>query len=261
MTDAGTNTGGATARPPLGLALSSLLRADATVLLRSKVSATLSVLLPIVILVATTFGKSQSRLGGSTLTIGLALTLGLLTSSMLGYTLAVAHDRETGVLQRLRAAPVPTWGIMGSRMGIQVAANLAGSIIVVVVGVILHGLALGAGQFLLVLVVALLGGVSFLAIGQAVVGLVKSATAVLAVSRLIFIVLILLGLVGGTGLLGDTLNTISQWTPVGALMTLFADVLNQAAWSAQDAWSLVTCVAWTAVCATIGIRWFRWESR
>lgn len=92
---------------PCGLSLRSLLRADATVLLRSRVSTTLSVLLPGVIVVATTFGKSQSRLGGTTLTIGLALVIGLLTSSMLGFTLAVANDRDTGVLQRLHAAPCP----------------------------------------------------------------------------------------------------------------------------------------------------------
>ncbi|MCQ9163465.1 ABC transporter permease [Arthrobacter sp. STN4] len=255
MTDTGT------VRPPLNLALRALLRADATVLLRSKISATLSILLPVVILVATTFGKSQHRLGGTTLTIGLALVIGLPTSSMLGFTLAIAGDRDTGVLQRLHAAPVPTWAIMGSRMGVQVAANLVGSIIVVVVGVILHGLALDAGQVLLVLGAALLGGVTFLSIGQAVVGLVKSSAAVLAVSRVIFIVLILLGLVGGTGLLGDTLKSIAEWTPVGALMTLFADILNRAGWSAQDGWALLACVAWTVVCAGIGIRWFRWESR
>jgi ABC-2 type transport system permease protein len=82
-----------------------------------------------------------------------------------------------------------------------------------------------------------------------------------AVSRLVFIVMVLLGLVGGTGLLGDTLKTIAQWTPVGALMTLFADILIEAGWSAQDGWALLACVAWTVVCAGIGIRWFRWESR
>lgn len=59
MTEASTST----ARGRAGLAMRSLLLADATVLLRSRVSTVLSVLLPIVILVATTFGKSQPRLG------------------------------------------------------------------------------------------------------------------------------------------------------------------------------------------------------
>jgi ABC-2 type transport system permease protein len=176
-----TNTGVDTARPPLGLAMSSLLRADTIVLLNSKTSIGLSMLLPVVILVATTFGKAQTRLGGSSLIIGLALTLGLIAS-----------------------------------------------VVVVIVGAIVHGLTLNAGQYALVLGVAVLGvavlgAAMFLAIGQALVGLVQSTSAINAISRLLMIVLILLGLLGGTGILGDTMKTIADWSPVGALMTLFSD--------------------------------------
>ncbi len=175
-----TNTGVDTARPPLGLAMSSLLRAVTIVLLNSKTSIGLSMLLPVVILVATTFGKAQTRLGGSSLIIGLALTLGLIAS-----------------------------------------------VVVVIVGAIVHGLTLNAGQYALVLGVAVLGAAMFLAIGQALVGLVQSTSAINAISRLLMIVLILLRLLGGTGILGDTMKTIADWSPVGALMTLFSDVLNK----------------------------------
>jgi ABC-2 type transport system permease protein len=215
-----TNTGVDTARPPLGLAMNSLLRADLVALLNGRTSLILSTLLPIVIVVANTFGKAQSRLGGSSVIIGLALTLGLLTSSLFGYTLALAHDREVGVLQRLRVTPAPTWMIMTSRLVVQVATNLTASVIVVIVGAIAYRLTLNVGQYLLVLAVAVLGAAMFLAIGQAVVGLVQSTNAINAISRLLMILLILLGLLGGTGILGDTLKTIAAWSPVGALMTL-----------------------------------------
>jgi ABC-2 type transport system permease protein len=256
-----TNTGVDTARPPLGLAMNSLLRADSIVLLNSKTSVVLSILLPIVILVATTFGKAQSRLGGSSIIIGLALTLGLLTSSLFGYTLTLAHDREVGVLQRLRVTPAPTWMIMTSRLIVQVATNLIASIVVVIVGAIVHGLTLNIGQYLLVIAVAVLGAAVFLAIGQALVGLVRSTSAINAISRLLMIVLILLGLLGGTGILGDTVKTIADWSPVGALMALFSDVLNRSVWNGQDTYSLLACVGYIIVFAFIGIRWFRWNSR
>ncbi len=250
-----------TARPPLGLAMGSLLRADSIVMLNSKTSLVLSALLPIVILVATTFGKGQSRLGGSTLTVGLALTLGLLTSCLLGYTLTLAHDRDIGVLQRLRVTPAPNWMIITSRLIVQVVTNLIASIIVVVVGAIVHGLTLNAGQYLLVIAVATLGAAVFLAIGQALVGLIRSTNAISAIGRLLMIALLLLGVLGGTGILGDTIKAISDWAPVGGLMTLFSDVLNQSAWSGPDTSSLLVCVAYVVVFAFIGIRWFRWESR
>lgn len=256
-----TNTGVDTARPPLGLAMNSLLRADLVALLNVRTSLILSTLLPIVIVVANTFGKAQSRLGGSSVIIGLALTLGLPTSSLFGYTLALAHDREVGVLQRLRVTPAPTWMIMTSRLVVQVATNLTASVIVVIVGAIAYRLTLNVGQYLLVLAVAVLGAAMFLAIGQAVVGLVQSTNAINAISRLLLILLILLGLLGGTGILGDTLKTIADWSPVGALMTLFSDVLNASAWSGQDTYSLLACVGYTMIFAVIGIRWFRWDTR
>lgn len=213
------------------------------------------------ILVANSFGKGQSRLGGSTIIIGLALTLGLLTTSLFGYTLALAHDREIGVLQRLRLAPAPTWMIMTSRFVVQVATNLVASVIAVLVGAIVYGLTLNVAQYLLVLAVAVLGAAVFLAIGQAVVGLVQSTSAINAIRRLLMILLILLGLLCGTGILGDTMKTIANWSPVGALMTLFADVLSQSPWTGQDTYSLLACAGYIIVFAFIGIRWFRWNSR
>ncbi|BAS13641.1 hypothetical protein AHiyo8_19440 [Arthrobacter sp. Hiyo8] len=91
--------------------------------------------------------------------------------------------------------------------------------------------------------------------------MIRSTNAISAIGRLLMIALLLLGVLGGTGILGDTIKSISDWSPVGGLMTLFSDVLNQSAWSGQDTGSLLACVAYVAVFAFIGIRWFRWESR
>jgi ABC-2 type transport system permease protein len=239
----------------------SLLRADTIVLLRNRVSATLSILLPIVIVVATSFGKAQTRLGGAEPVIALALTIGLITSCILGYSLSLAHDREVGVLQRLRVTPAATWMIMTSRLCVQVVTNLIASIIVVIVGVILHGLTPTVGQYALVLVIVIVGAAMFLAIGQALVALVPSTSAINAIGRILFVVLLLLGIFGGTGILGDVMKSIAGWSPVGALMALFSDALNQSAWSAQDTYSLLACAGYIIVFAFIGIRWFRWDSR
>lgn len=247
-------------RPPVGLAFGSLLRADLLVLLRSRVSAVLSILLPVVIIVATTFGKAETRLGGSAEIVGLALSIGLITSCLLGYSLTLAHDREVGVLQRLRVSPAPTWTIMTSRLTVQVAANLVGSLAVIIVGAILHHLGLDPLQYVLLLATAVLGAAMFLALGQALVALVRTTGAINAIGRILFIILLLTGLLGGSGVLGDTMQSIADWTPVGALMILFSDVVSGAAWSGQDANALIACVGYVVVFTFIGIRWFRWES-
>lgn len=261
MTDAAHSATATGTRPPTGLVAGSLLRADSLVLLRSKVSVVLSILLPIVIVVATSFAKSQNRLGGPNVIIGLALTLGLITSCLLGYSLTLARERESGVLQRLRVTPAPTWMIMTSRLVVQVITNLVASVIVVIVASILHGLSLDAGQYALVIGIAALGACVFLAMGQALVGLVKSTAAINALGRILFIVLVLLGLLGTTGILGDTMRVIAEWSPVGALMTLFSDVLIPVASTGPDAYALFACVGYVVIFAVIGIRWFRWDSR
>lgn len=239
----------------------SLLGADLLVLVRNRVSGFVAVLVPVVVVIATSFGKRTGALGGSDLTIGLAITIGLITSSLLGYALSMAQDRHVGVLQRLRVTPAPTWMIMASRLIVQIVANLIVSLIVLIIGVIIHGLSLNAGEYVLVLAVAVFGAAIFLAIGQALVGLVDSVSAVNAISRILFVLLILLGLLGSTGVLGDVIKAISQWTPVGLLMVLFSDALTLAAWTWQDTGALLAGAGYIVVFAFIGIRWFRWDVR
>lgn len=260
MTDALTAPPLTTGRPSRGLAFAALLRADGLVLLHNRISSFVSILVPVAIVVATGLGARGARLGGPTVTIGLALTIGLMTSSLLGYAISMAQDRDAGVLQRLRVTPAATWLIITSRLVVQAIANLVVSVIVVIVGVILHGLKLTVGQYAMVLAVAILGAAVFLAIGQALVGVVNSATAVNALGRVLFVLLLLLGLLGATGILGDIVKTIAAWSPVGALMTLFSDVLGASAWSNQDTYALMACAGYVIVFAFIGIRWFRWES-
>jgi ABC-2 type transport system permease protein len=124
--------------------------------------------------------------------------------------------------------------------------------------------AAGVGRGLgavLVLLVSILGGAVYLSIGQALVGLVKSADTVSAVARVLYIALIVLGTLGLAGALGSAWKSIARWTPVGTVMTLFGGVLNLSAWSGRDTLSLVVSVAYIVVFAGIGIRWFQWVAR
>ena len=248
-------------RPPVGLVFKSLLRADATTALRNKYTGLMNLFLPLVIVIVDSFGKTANRLGGVGVVIGLALILGLGTSSLLGYPLTLSHDRDAGVLRRLRVAPVPGWSIITSRLAIQVMFNLVTSIIVIIVAAVLHGFTLSAGRYALFIATALLASVMFLSLGQAVAGLLRTYSAVLAVGRVLFMLLLLVGLVGYSGVLGAGMQTAALWTPVGALITLFSDVLGTAGWAANDGWAVLACLVWTAAGAFIGLRWFHWEAK
>ena len=249
----------------MGLIFSSLARADFTVLVRTGRTMILNIAVPILILVVTGLHNGKSSGAGAfqvaSFDIGLALAYGLMSSSLIGYSVTVARDRDGGVFQRLRVTPAPTWAIMTSRLLVQLVLDLVMTVIVVVIGTIMHHLAFSVGDFLLFGCVSLLGGVMFLAIGQAVVGLVRSATAVNAIGRILYVLLLLLGLLGSSGLLGDTVKAISEWSPVGAMITLYGGVLNLGSWGQLETNALIASAIYIVVGAFVGIRWFRWDAR
>jgi ABC-2 type transport system permease protein len=256
---------GDTVRAPIGLIYGSLLRADFTVLRRSGRTVILNIAVPILILViiGLRLGNGGNALtnSGTGYVIGLALTYGLMASSLMGYSITVARDRDAGVFQRLRVTPAPTWAIMTSRVIVQIVVDLIMTVVVLIIGGIMFHTALSVGQYLLILCVSILGGAMFLAIAQAIVGLVRSAVVVNAVGRILYVVFLLLGLLGSSGLLGTTVKSISGWTPVGAMINLYVGVLNIAQWDWTDTNGLIATVGYIIIGAFIGIRWFRWESR
>ncbi len=241
--------------------LRSLLQADFVVLLRNRRAILAGLLSPIYIMFIAKSEKTQARLGGSHFLVVLAVTLGILSLALMGYAVNMARDRERGVFQRLRVTPVPQWTIMVSRLLIQVLISELIAIVVLVVGSRMNNITFSAGEYLSTLLVALLESAMFLAIGQALVGLVKSASTVTAVSSLLFAALLLTGLLGNSGILGDTFQTFSKWTPVGTIMSVFQSVLHQVAWNGHTTLSLFACFGYIVLCGFIGIKWFQWEAR
>jgi ABC-2 type transport system permease protein len=250
-----------TTGPPLQLVFRSLLRADFAVFLKHRRALIISMILPVFLLLTTGSNQATHNFGGAVFVIGLAIAYGLTATSIMGDALTVARAREKGVFQRLRVTPAPTWTIMASRLVMQSGVNLIIALVVVIIGTRIHHLSPSVGQYALVLLVSILGGAVFLSIGQALVGLVRSTETVQAIARLLFAALILLGTLGQSGALGSFWRTISHWSPVGAVMTLFAGVLNLSAWYSRDTLSLAACCGYVVVFAGIGVRWFRWDAR
>ena len=87
---------------------------------------------------STSGNKATDNFGGAVYIIGLAIAYGLTATSLMGYALTVARDREKGVFQRLRVTPAPTWTIMSSRLAMQSIANLIIALVVVIIGTRIH---------------------------------------------------------------------------------------------------------------------------
>jgi len=250
--------GASCALPALGPTLAALLEVDFSVQLRNYRSLMLSMLLPVVVLVAFFANKRAAALADPTIRVSLVIMLGMATIAIFGYALNVATDREAGVFQRLRVTPTPAWSIMMSRLVVQVAVILLMAIVVLIVARIFQNVTLDPLAYGLTLAVVIAGSAVFLGIGQALVGLVGSADTLNAVSRLVYIPLFGLGVLGRTDILGSTVEDIARWSPGGIVITLLAGAMEPATWGSDAWWSLLACVGYTALFVFLGIRWFQW---
>jgi ABC-2 type transport system permease protein len=113
--------------------------------------------------------------------------------------------------------------------------------------------------YLLTLLVVILSSAVFLGVGQALVGLLKSADMVNGVGRLSFLPLYALGLFGHSQIFGTTFETIALWSPGGAVTTLLSGAMHPAAWNGETWWALLVSLLYASVFAGVGIRWFQWS--
>src|ERR1700759_1542963 len=96
--------------------MSSLLRADFTTQWRNRKSFILILIVPVIILIS--WKSLVEKLGGG-FVLANCITVGLTAIGLMGYSNSVARDREKGIFQRLRLAPVAPASIMMSRVCVQ----------------------------------------------------------------------------------------------------------------------------------------------
>lgn len=246
--------------PSLRAIFRALLRADATVQVRNARALLVSFVMPIVLIYALFTGKRGPALGSPDMRVASALTLGMAALALVSYTLSIARDRERGVFQRLRATPAAAWTIMVSRLAVQVVAMLVLALVVLLAAYVLEKFSLSLEAYFLTFVVVFLGSALFLSVGQALVGLIKSADTVTALSPLAFVPLVTLGLFGHSTILGTDFEMISRWSPGGVVVALLSGAMEPGSWSADTWWALLASLAYSVLFAGIGIRWFRWST-
>lgn len=132
--------------------------------------------------------------------------------------------------------------------------------VVLVAARLLENITLSPAAYALTLVIVLLSSATFLSIGQALVGLVKSADTVNAVAPLTYLPVLALGLLGHSSALGDTFETVARWSPGGVVALLLSGAMQPSSWSADTWWALLASIGYSVVFAGIGIRWFQWST-
>lgn len=243
--------------PKTSAVLRILLRADLTTQWRNRRALILTLLVPVIILMS---WKGIIDKLGSAFAIGNCVTVGLMAIGLMGYSNSIARDREKGIFQRLRVAPLPAWSIMASRLLVQLLMILLMTLAVFIAAInIDHVNDITATGYILGMLAAFVGGAVYLSLGQVIVGLIKNPETVNSTTRLVYFVFIMVGMFGSLGLLGDEFKDIVNWTPYGTVKTIVMSALKPASWGKDATNALLVTIGYTVVLVTIGIKKFKWK--
>jgi ABC-2 type transport system permease protein len=236
----------------------TLIRADLATLMSNRRSAMISFVVPLIILVS---WKGLIPVLGGPYALSTAITIGLMAIGLMGYSISVSRDRDKGIFQRLRVAPVPSWAIMTSRLIIQLGMIMALTLAVFVVGFEYDRIALSVQGYLLTFFVAIIGGAVYLSLGQLIVGLIKNPETVNATTRLVYFLFIMVGMFGEMGALGTQVKQMVHWSPYGSVKLMLASSMEPAKWTSDTNTALFASIIYIIVFAVVGIKKFKWNTK
>ena len=243
--------------PKISTVLKTLLRSDFTTQWRNRRAVILTLIVPVIIL--TTWKPFVVQLGGP-FVLSNSITIGLVAIGLMGYSTAIARDRDKGIFQRLRVAPISSWSIMASRLLVQMAMIVMVTTAVFIVGNSYDQVALTPAGYVVTYLTAIVGGALYLSIGQMIVGRIQNPETVNSTVRLVYFVFIMVGMVGQF-YQNPEFRHIVEWSPYGTVKTILASGMEPSKWNNDATMALLATLGYTAVCTVLGIKWFKWNTK
>jgi ABC-2 type transport system permease protein len=251
--------------PSTSTALTALLRADFITQWRNRRAVVLTLIVPLIVLFTWKGLIPKMGPGGGSFVLGNSITIGLFASGLMGYTNAIARDRDKGIFQRLRVAPVPSWAIMASRLLVQIAMIVILTTVVFIVGMDFDKITLSVPAYIFTYFTAIIGGALALSIGQTIVGFIKNPETVNATTRLIYLVFVLAGMLGemysALNQLDDWAKNALEWSPYGTVKAILSTSMEPDRWNNHSTMALLATVGYSIVFAILGIKWFKWNTK
>ena len=244
--------------PKTSTVFASLLRADLTTQWRNRRSFILVLLVPVIILIS--WKDVIDKIGG-VFALSACITIGLMAIGLMGYSNSIARDRDKGVFQRLRVAPVASWSIMASRLTVQLMMILLVTLLVFFAGHYVDHITLEPIGYVLTFFTAMVGGAVYLGMGQVIVGLILNPETVNSTTRLVYFIFIMVGMLGEFGVLGEQVKQIAIWSPYGTVKHVLSAGMQPDTWNSDTSMALLLTIGYAIVFATIGIKKFKWNTK
>ena len=103
-------------------------------------------------------------------------------------------------------------------------------------------------------------GSVFLAIGQILVGFIKSTETLNSAGRFIYFPIVFGGALAEMNVFGSTTKIIIDWSPYGTVQSVLQTVLTASGWTAHVYIALALTMIYALIFAIIGIKWFKWNN-
>jgi ABC-2 type transport system permease protein len=251
---------------PLAALVLHQARYDLRAFLRNKQARYFTLLLPLILLVmfvgifgGKTVGPEHVK--ASTYYVPGLSALAVIAACFTNLVISITAQRESGVLKRRRATPVPAWVLIAARTLTAMGVSLATLTVLLAVGRLAYGVELPASAIPAVALTAIIGSASFCALGYAVSTQIRSADAAQPMVQAIMLPLYLVSGIFIPNLnLPGWLHQLADAFPVEHLADGLHHAYQPGIAGSGVVWSdLAVLALWAAGGLAIALRRFSWS--
>jgi len=238
------------------------LKGELLLYTRSRELAFFTFLLPMIffVLLGSTYGSDtvDGVRGSHFLEAGM-IGYGAISIAFAGLAIVLVIRRESGILKRLRATPLPAWAYIAALLSAFLAAFAVEVVGLILLGRVLFGIAVPdrLGSLALAL---LLGAISFCGLGIGLTALIRSAEGASAVVNAIYLpTSFLAGAFFSPHHFPKVLRAVADVLPLTYFLRLVRNVMlhGHEIWSQGTNVAVIT--AWGLAGVIVALRAFRWE--
>ena len=187
------------------------------------------------------------------------IALSIMQSGLFGVVFTFVQWKQRGILRRLMATPMRVRDFFLSQLVTRLATVALQIGVLIAVGILLFHFHYQGNLFYL-LIVGIVGGGIFLAMGLAISGIAKSEETAAPLANLISLPLMFLsGVFFPRSSMPTWLQTITQYSP----LTYVSDALRSISIDGASLWGVRTqllgILVWLAITVVVATRFFKWE--
>jgi ABC-2 type transport system permease protein len=240
-------------------------RYDLLTFARNRQSRFFTLILPVLFLVifVSVFGNNKvgpNNVKASTYYVPGIAAMGVIAASFINLVISVTAQRESGVLKRRRATPVPSWVLIAGRALTAIVVALSVTTVLLLIGRFGYGVKLPTSTLPAVGVTAVIGALSFCCLGYALATAINNEDAAQPMVQAIMLPLYFISGVFIPNInLPSWLRDLADIFPVHALADGFHHAFDPATHGAGFVWSDIgMLLLWAAAGLAVALWRFTW---